>query len=291
MIGIDSRPHSLRLVALSRRCGQWRLQACSQQTLPAGYASDVSAHAAAVRTLIAGLPGRLRRGRPAVAMALPLGEVNLQMRDLPSGASAQDAAFIANMEAETQGAALAMDFRVLPQQAQQTHKDLMIVSCPQSSVEDRVVLMEAAGCRLVSLAPDALVLADCYAGQSCAEVLLIDVGDAAVRLTGLRNSVPVYWRHHDVDVGAVSAATVLTRALQQYRISAMLNEPDRLLLCGADAVLPEVQQVVARMSSQSPQLINPFLHLGFAAASVPASVPALAPAFAMAFALAAQELP
>lgn len=287
MIGLDIGQRCIRLVALERRFGRWRLQACLFEPLAQ---ADPTVCVAALRSMIAGLPARLRRGTPAIAMAMPLCEVTLTTRVLPAGASDADAGFMAAMEAEQQAAPAAVDYRVVPCSLAQAQaaSGLMLLLCPQACVDERAAWLDAAGCRLASLTVDALALADCYVAGTdlAADVLLIDVGGSALRLTAFQGALPVYWRRHVLVQDSTPVTTVLARALQHYRMARLSALPDavgKVLLCGGGAAQADVQHTIHALTGCNPEPIDPFACLRL---SPPTGL--CAPAFAQVFALASQ---
>lgn len=295
MIGIDVGQRDIRLVALARRFGRWRLQACASEPIDPEVHANTAMMADTVQRLITRVPPSLWRRPRSVAMALPIGEVSLHWCEIPAGTSQTEAGFVAAMEAERHavpGESLYLDYRQGAARSTAGGSELMVLLCAQSRAEQCRSLLASAGSRLTALGVDELVISDTYAchmlhpQSGVADVLTIDVGASALRLTVFCGAAPVYWRSHGMAAESGSAVSVLTRALQHYRMSDLPARPGRVLLHGSGAGAAHVVQTVALFFGVVPEIIDPFAYFGV---SVPADI--CAPAFALAAALAAQELP
>jgi len=288
MIGIDLGWHSIRLVALQRRYRSWRLQTCQRQILTPAMRQSL---ALTCKNLLEQIPARVRGPQPSVAMALPMSDIRFQSRPLTEEAGAEDIEFIATMELEQrsiQDGPQLMDYRVV-------NKDLMLLSCPRLCQDRFEALAADSGCSVQALGIDVFQILDCYVGGTNGvpvDVMLVDVGASAVRVTVFRSGMPAYWRSHPRGPDSGSAAPVLARALQHYRMTEMATDLSRLLVYGGGAADVDVQQTLGLFCGTCsnrpivPELVDPFLHWGVQSPDGVAGS-----GYALAFALAAQVLP
>ena len=291
MIGIDLGWHNIRLVALQRKHRRWRLHACLDHKLTPVMHQDKRFLALACRQLLEKVPSRVRGARPEVAMALPMSDIRLHSRPLAEDVSAAEIEFIAAMEFEQraiQDGPQLMDYRVID-------RELVLLSCPRSCQDRFEALVAENGGLMHALGIDVFHILDCYVGSTNgpeANVILVDIGAAAVRLTVFCAGIPTYWRNHPRGTDPGSAAPMLARALQHYRMTGAAINISRLLVYGGGAAAVDVMQTLELFCSTCsgapvvPEIIDPFSHL-----QIQAPEGVVPPGYALAFALAMQVVP
>jgi len=300
-LGIDIGSHSVKLAAMRRRRRRWLLLCGLSEPV-------VSSAGETLEQMLRSLPASLRSSRITADVALHGARVMFRKVLLPATLDPQQVDLAINLELQKHMPshdvqALFADYHPIAMREPDAGRESvasttwLAASCPAPVMNDCLQALEKARVKPSRVCIDVLALAACNTqtrAQSHSEKslsLYIDAGFSGIRLYALNAGVPSYIRSYPLasvaQQGNDSAEFLLAmrRALQQYHMSDMLAQPERVLLFGGRSASPGLDDLIQQYCGCKPHAIDPLIDWCLeSAAKPPLSVrpTLLAPAIALA---------
>ncbi len=228
LVGLDISSSSVKLIELSRRAGQYVVEAFAIEPLPADAVVDNQiVEPEAVAAVIRRAVGRAGTRTRNVAVAVAGSSVITKQISMPAGLRPQD------MEDQIKAEAdqyipypineVNLDFQVFGENAtDNTSVNVMLAACRKSQVESRVAAVEIAGliAKVVDIEAYALenacqlLTAQIPGGGHDATVALVDVGATTTAILVLKNLQTVYTREQ-----AFGGKQLTHEVMRQYGMS------------------------------------------------------------------------
>ena len=220
LIGLDIGSSSIKLVALARARGGWRLVAAAEAPTPdgsvrEGLCTDPVAVADALRQVIF----KKRPHHQRVAVALSGHAVIVKRLSLPAMSDDQLAEAM-SWEAEQYVpfdlAEVQLDYQVLSKRTEASSAmDVLLVAAKRDRIEDRTLVVAQAGCEAVVMDVEAFALANAYAlnypERQEPFVALVHVGHRSTVICLLERGYPAFTR--DLPIGGQAYSDALMRVL------------------------------------------------------------------------------
>jgi Tfp pilus assembly PilM family ATPase len=272
-LGIDIGSHSIKLAAMRRRRRRWLLL-CGMSEPVAGNAGET------LEQMLRALPASLRSSHITADVALQGARVMFRKVQLPATLDCQQLELAINLELQKHmppqdAQALFADYHpIAAREADAGRESIasttwLTATCPAPVMNDCLQALEKARVKASRVCIDVLALDACETqarAQSQSEkclYLYIDAGFSAIRLYAVNAGVPGYIRSYPLAPAAQqandSAEFLLTmrRALQQYHMSDMLAQPERVLLFGGRSASPGLDGLIQQYCGCNPHAIDP----------------------------------
>jgi type IV pilus assembly protein PilM len=311
LLGLDICSSAVKMVELSGagrneyRVERYAIEALPKDAVVDGNIANVDAVQAGVRTAWKRMSTSVRN----VAMALPVAAVISKRIVAPSGLREDE------MDAFVEGEAgqhipfaideINLDYQVIgPSASSPDDLDVLLVASKKERVEDRLAVAEAVGLKVIVMDVEsyaALSAFELVSGQlpradSASVLALLDIGTNAMRLTALRDNIPVYSkeqafggsvltqdiaRRYGMTYGEAEAAKrsgglpddyeaellpqfsdnlalEVARALQFFFTSTQFNKVDHIVLAGGCASIRGIGNLVAARTQVNTIVSHPF---------------------------------
>lgn len=300
-LGIDIGSHSIKLAVMRRRRGRWFLL-CGMSELVAGSAGET------LDLMLRALPASLRGRHVVVDVALQCAQMMFRKVVLPATLDHSQVELALTLElqrhlAAQDAQALFMDYHPIAARESDAGREnvasttWLTATCPAAVMSDCLQTLEKAGVKPSRVCIDVLALDACDR-QAIAQpqgekslCLYIDAGCSAIRVYALNAGIPGYIRSFPLvpapEQSKDDAEFLLTmrRALQQYQMSDMLAQPERVLLFGGRYASPGLDDLIQQYCGCNPHTLDPLTDWPLERIDTPPlSVPPtlLAPAIALA---------
>jgi len=300
-VGIDIGSDSIKLAVMRRRRGRWLLL-CGMSEPVAGHAGET------LHQMLRDLPASLRRRHVTADVALQCAQIMFRKVVLPATLDHSQVELAVNLElqrhmASEDAEALFMDYQPIAAREPEVGREnlasttWLTATCPAAVMGDCLHALEKARVKPLRVCIDVLALDACdrqtgaqsQSGKSL--YLYIDAGCSAIRVYALNAGVPGYIRSFPLapvsqqGEGGTEFLLTMRRALQQYHMSDMLAQPERVLLFGGRYALPGLDDLIQQYCGCSPHALDPLTDWSVKSTVMsPVSVPPtlLAPAIALA---------
>jgi Tfp pilus assembly PilM family ATPase len=275
MLGIDIGSHSIKLAAMRRRRRRWLLL-CGMSEPVVGNAGET------LERMLRTLPASLRSRHITADVAVQGARVLFRKVLLPATLDDQQVDLAINLELQkhmpSQDAqALFADYHPIAGREPDAGRDSvasttwLTATCPAPVMNDCLQTLEKTRVKPSRVCIDVLALDACDTharAQSQGEKslnLYIDAGFSAIRLYALNAGVPGYIRSYPLAPVARQAGDraefllTMRRALQQYHLSDMLAQPERVLLFGGRYASPGLDDLIRQYCGCNPHAIDPLI--------------------------------
>lgn len=301
-LGLDIGSAAVKLVALSRHRGRYRMDGFAMEPLPAsavdtGNISDAATVGEAVRRACRAASTRRRTAIVAVADSAVITRTLL----LDAALTPTELDVEVVLEAERcipyPIDSVALDFAVIgPFPGEPGLNRVLLVACPQEQVAAREAVLRHAGLEPAALEVESLALrrAASLAGADEAGDAVLDVGDSAVRLVGWDTHDTAFTEQEPLPVGSDAdeeltirlVCTAASRLLEAYAADRPGQRLQRLLVVGGGAARPRFRAAAAECLGVAVEPANPFLGMPMRGRVDEAALAATVPALAIACGLA-----
>lgn len=300
LLGIDIGPTGIRIIELSRRGDNWRVEHFAHQPLSQNAFRDGSIvnHGQVTDALDSAIRQSGSRLRHA-ALALPSAQVIKKTLTFPDDLS--DVELELQLEADAGQSLpfaleeLSLDFSVIgPSSVEPGNIEVMLVAARKEKIDERLSLMQTAGIKpvVMDVESEALIAAMSLldppeaAGKAADSIALLQLGRDASQFYVIINQALVFERelslgshkldqeinrHPEQSQAATEAfhdvlCQELKRTVQLYQATSGNSEFAEILLAGPADKLQGLAQRIEQNLSLTVQLVNPFLNMEYSSA-------------------------
>ena len=306
-LGVDIGSASVKAVALSRQGRRYRLDGFALEPLPpaavdSGNISDATLVGEAVRRACDRLQTPRKAATVAVADSAVIARTLLLDADLKPDEMEVEVVLEAERSIPYPIDSVALDFATLgPAPDDAALARVLLVVCPKEQVAMREAALAHAGLAAAAVEVESLALRRVAraATEEAVDVGIVDVGLAALRLAAWAadgslfakgEAVPVAF-DHDAAPPTDAMLNALQRLLDAHAGARVGDGPERLLLVGGGARVPDFAASASTRFGIVVEPANPFADMGVHERVDQAALANAAPAFATACGLGLRGRP